>query len=585
MNPDQAGNRMIETRVVSGTTYRMTTTCADSTIGDCGERTPQGGLSGRCVCSTIQPKPDVPAGQRVLLCPGQRDDGALNPKCFGAVQPRQQTCDADRPHDEDCDGRTDAPDGKNLAEFGQKCGVSVGRCRAGTVGGCDRKKLNAFSADPTVRPASAQGPVPGFSETSRFLVCDAAARGPVNEQCNGFDDDCDGLLPGADPQRPVPDAVAEIDLDGDKYLRCTGCQDVYDGTLFNGSYRACGDCDDRPGIGASFYPPVPGKNAGDPPLPGATEICDGLSNQCLPAAQFEPVRDDGREQCGRDMYAAAATCCPLIPMCIDTQTSFDHCGGCAMRCTSAIASRCGAGQCKCKDDPACDPASADKAMCNANIGCVQCLSAANCKDAGRPVCHSKTGRCVECEQRTECGSGKPACDTATSRCVSCLDNTDCPLMKPTCSKDAGGDATKNVCISCLVAMDCGANRLCITNVTDPTQNRCSECLVSNDCKDASKPVCQVDAGGDVTKNRCIACKAAADCKDATKPVCAVDAGGDATKNQCIACKVATDCKVATKPFCLVDSGGDLSKNQCVACRNDMDCMTGKTCDSLTKTCK
>ena len=585
LNPDLGGKRLIETQVVSGTTYRMTTSCADSTIGDCGARTARGGYSGRCVCSATQPKPDVAAGQRVLLCPGQKDDANLNPKCFGATQPHPQTCVADSPRDEDCDGRTDAPDGKNLSEFGQKCGATVGRCRASTVIGCDRKKLNPFSADPSVRPASAVGPVPGFSESQRFLVCDPqTVTSPTAEVCNGYDDDCDGVLPGKDPLRPVPDSQAEIDLDDDKYLRCSGCQNVYSASSFNPAYRACGDCNDQKGIGTSFYPSVPGANAGDPPVPGATEICDGLSNQCV--TTFDPTKDDGREQCGVGTYADAATCCPQIPMCIDVTTSFDHCGGCATRCSSATADRCAASKCKCKDDLACDPMSATKALCKPNVGCVQCLAAADCKDPLLPVCHSTQGRCVECEKKTDCSTSKPACDATTSRCVPCLSGADCSALTPVCKKDAGGDSTKNVCVGCLLDADCGAGRTCVLDPGgDVTKNRCIACRNDGDCKDMTKPVCAVDAGGDATKNQCVPCLKSTDCKDATKPVCSVDAGGNAAKNLCVQCLKSTDCKDTMKPVCAVDVGGNTAKNACVMCLVDTDCKGGLKCDVLTMTCK
>jgi hypothetical protein len=564
LNPDGMGNRLIETQTVAGNTYRMTTTCADSTIGECGAKTPRGGYTGRCVCSGTQPKPDVPAAQRVLLCPGQKDDAMLNPKCFGAMQPGLQTCSADSPRDEDCDGRTDAPDGKNLAEFGQKCGVTIGQCRASKVVGCDRRKLNPFSADPSVRPMSAQGPVPGFSESSRFLVCDAnGLSAPINELCNGYDDDCDGVLPGAG----APDSKAEIDLDGDKYLRCAGCKDVYNAASFNPAFRACDDCDDRPGTGTSFYPSIPGANMGDPPVPGATELCDGVSNQCLPAGVFDPTKDDGRGQCGVGMYMDKATCCPQIPMCIDAQSNFDYCGACNNRCSSSSADRCAAGKCKCNNDPACDPMSPDKPLCKPGAGCVQCISAANCPSAALPICHATLAKCVECEKKADClVSGKPLCDAMTNRCVACLNNADCGPLAPVCNKDPGGDSTKNSCGVCTKDADCGGGQVCIVNA-NMALNRCSECAKDADCKDMAKPACAIDAGGDPSKNRCVPCLKAADCKDMTKPVCAMQL--DRTMNQCVACVASADCKDVAKPACAVQMNPAM--NQCVACVASTDC--------------
>ena len=51
-----------------------------------------------------------------MQCPGQVNGAGLGPKCVGAKQPSKQTCDADNPRDDDCNGSNDDPTGANLLE-------------------------------------------------------------------------------------------------------------------------------------------------------------------------------------------------------------------------------------------------------------------------------------------------------------------------------------------------------------------------------------------------------------------------------------------------------------------------------------
>src|SRR5262249_8763808 len=133
-------------------------------------------------------------------------------KCFGAGQPQPQSCDPTNPKDDDCDGRVDAPDGKNLAALGMACGVSVGQCRAGTVTACDMTKVNCFEAF---------GRIPA---TQTWYICSTDAVCPIAELCNGLDDDCDGALAGsALPPLPGLPTTDERDHDSDKYIACGPC--------------------------------------------------------------------------------------------------------------------------------------------------------------------------------------------------------------------------------------------------------------------------------------------------------------------------------------------------------------------------
>ena len=91
------------------------------------------------------------------------------------------------PKDDDCDGRVDAPDGKNLAVKGMPCGINVGQCKAGIVVGCDMSQTNCFESFGRA-PASTAWWVCSSMAPDPVTVC------PVAEQCNGLDDDCDGVI-------------------------------------------------------------------------------------------------------------------------------------------------------------------------------------------------------------------------------------------------------------------------------------------------------------------------------------------------------------------------------------------------------
>ena len=180
-NPDPNGSQLIQQGTDGNTNIAS---CADSTIGECGKKSATGFFSGRCVCTTFAPQSTVDANAHAA-CPGEDDKAAFTARCFGATQPKAQTCDADNERDDDCNGSTEDLTGKNLAAFGATCGLNVTgtRCKAGTVVGCDRSKENPFY---TLR-------VPTYQSKDRYLVC-SGQTDPIPEQCNGFDDDCSGAL-------------------------------------------------------------------------------------------------------------------------------------------------------------------------------------------------------------------------------------------------------------------------------------------------------------------------------------------------------------------------------------------------------
>jgi MYXO-CTERM domain-containing protein len=87
-----------------------------------------------------------------------------NLSCQGCV-PLPEVCDG---KDNDCDGKIDETGAGGLVDIGGPCGSSVGRCTPGTAV-C----------------------------TNGVLGC-SGDTGPFPEVCNGFDDDCDGVVDGMD---------------------------------------------------------------------------------------------------------------------------------------------------------------------------------------------------------------------------------------------------------------------------------------------------------------------------------------------------------------------------------------------------
>jgi hypothetical protein len=152
--------------------------------------------------------------------------------CFSCPGgPRGESCDADGV-DEDCDGLVNEDCACVDGETPRICGVDpsldgVGICRLGFQR-CD-------SGD--------------------WLDCQRAVV-PVDEQCNGLDDDCDGFVP-----------TDEADADGDGFAPCAE------------------DCDDS-----------------NPELhPQAVEVCDGIDNNCngiVDEGFFIGAPCDGVGECG-----------------------------------------------------------------------------------------------------------------------------------------------------------------------------------------------------------------------------------------------------------------------------------------------
>ena len=422
-NPDPSGKPLILAGAIA--------TCTDSNIGECGKQV------GYCVCSPTVPTGSQNASARVA-CPGEGASGARSPHCFGAGQPQGQTCEDALTKDEDCDGRVDAPDGKNLLVKGQQCGFAAGVCKPGLVVGCVSTPTKTwYGATPPVGKA--------------HWECSSETIAASPEICNGLDDDCDGALP-----------VDETDPDSDKVLACAPCAPVLASGLV-----ACGDC--QPNDPASH--------------PGAVETCDGVDNNC------DGTVDETPNSCS----ALSKTCCFAAGGgCQDLMNDNGFCGACNVSCLNKTSVNvCKLGACICKSSNAacsagnwCNPA-------NNSGTCESCSTAQRCGPS-----------CLDCTSMVTCANGQlvgGSCVTGNNQCggsVTCPGSYAC-ASGTTCKTNCASDADCGASLWCKKGA-AGANT-CAARQSKNTACNDTSCATTGclQCTGGGGSACPAGAG-----NRC-----------------------------------------------------------------------------------
>jgi hypothetical protein len=529
-NPDPSGLPLVTTGAV--------TSCTTSDIGECGK------TRGKCVCSVApdNAKKD-PMGRR-MFCPGESGGANKPPKCYGSGQPKPQSCNATAPLDDDCDERTDAPDGVNLSMLGMPCGITQGQCKAGTVIGCDKTKPNPFATFGRI-PAS-----------QAWLQCSTGDTVyPIAEICNGLDDDCDNVVPGTGLPPPTPGLPTndEADHDGDRYLACAGCP----GVIAPGK-MGCNDCND----------------ARAQTFPGAPDTCNNIDDDCNPGT------GDGANEC----MGGTPTCCSLQSACRNLTNDTNNCGMCGLICNSLKANLCGgAGSCMCGVSASCstvmaglgssycntgnNPATCDACTINGRCGpnCVDCTATAS-------VCNSAGLACTECNNDTDCdnkyGAGVRWCNSGS-----------CQLR----AAQGGGCSATALCTgaSC---NQCQANRACVDGVCcNENATMCNSCRQCN--RGGSVGTCTNAQSGTDPHNFCPDAGGSPSCKQATcngggsctlpaMTVCVAQACGGAMQTE-TRCDAAGNCNVANNVNC---SPYECNGASCrTSCGMDSHCVSTHFC--------
>ena len=541
-NPDPSGKPLVTSGAIS--------TCTDSNTGECAK------TLGNCVCSIAQPvvDPSIQGATRTV-CVGE----GASPKatgCFGAGQPKPQSCDPASPKDDDCDGRVDAPDGKNLAVKGMTCGINVGQCKAGIVVGCDMSQTNCFESFGRA-PASTAWYVCSSAAPDPVTVC------PVAELCNGLDDDCDGTLAGS-VLAPIPGLPTndERDHDGDHYLACGGCNELAAGVL------GCNDCNDTV---STIHP-------------GATEICNGIDDACAGSGYA-----DGKDDCGKGGNAGKPTCCNGNG-CRDTTSDFGFCGSCTQNtCSATTADRCYMSSCSCgmTGAPCGAGLTCQAGLCVAGNGATcstdpqcqsgHCVDGHCCGSASCGTCAACTGVNGTCVAQAAgmagngCpdGGGNTVCDGASypnSKCKknigqACGGNSECYNNQCVDGYCCSSACNMNQCQACNVPMKEGT----CSDVTGPPVGGRTACLGSGTCGgtcDGNHPTCQYP--------------------DATTTCgtqsCAPGAGG-AVVTPVGACDHMGACKQTPLAPCTYTQ---CSGNACASsCTNDNGCINTDYCSTMS----
>ncbi len=537
-----------------------------------------------------------------------KDCSALDDQCnTGNCDPNSGSCVAQALSD-----GTSCNDGQ-FCTVGDQCssGVCGGSARdcsavangeACATGVCDEsfdqctKQYDTSCCDNTV-----DNDLDGYDQCNDCDDANGAVHPNATEVCNGVDDDCDGLID------------EDFDSDGDGYATCSDdpslrdCDDTNAG-VNPGAAENCGvdgtgngiddDCDGyidegcnpctTTDVDGDGYSQCDGDcNDTNPDVhPGATEVCDGLDNDCN---TFTVKNCDVDDPCN---FPSGTDVCKDDRICACIVGANGSCTGdyrcttfCNWSSTGPIGDGCGADQTcgydllQSSNDHACKVTTATPGSlgggeaCGADSDCRSLSCTKLCRGAGcnQTYCHDL------CASDAYCGT-----------------NAVCQIQRLSTNMDgqcwpAGGPflGTSTVGQSCSQDYNCD-HGFCLTDPNDASRY-CTEAC----CKDADCPsgyTCsmqgdQIDTTYVYPDPRHISCATDSDCTGQggvcynnecawrlveTSPMCVKDVSGQGARVAGQQCSQNSDC---ASDFC------EKTLGICVStCCNDAACPTGLNCE-------
>ncbi len=453
------------------------------------------------------------------------------------MQPQLETC---KKEDRNCDG-VDFKGGEIFVTKGVACGIGTGVCTVGTVKDCN---LSQNPPDLSLRKQR-------ISNYNQYWVCSSDTVFPIQEACDGKDDDCNG----ANDFRENG-VITEVDLDKDKNLKCKGCHAGSDRTALSSSYYWCGDCHD--GAPAIYI--------------NAKEWCNAIDDNCL-----KGLVDDGKDEC-----TGSWSCCTSQKACRQLGSDKQNCGTCGKVCPTNTTNLCSGGKCVCGS--AGGPCtggrncSGGSCKCILNGLCNGCCDGNTCQPGNTTAkCGDNGVSCKTCSTSDPCKY--PVCTSAGNCTVANRSNgTTCP---------GGICYAGSCCAGCWTGSSCQPGNT-TTNCGNIGED-CDTCSTSNSCR---TPVCNSSANCATTNkanlttcpggkcyggNCCTGCWTGSSCQTGNTTTYCGDNG-----DNCSGCSTTNPCKTA------VCSGGSCTttnKTNLTACPGGRcyfgacctTCWTGSSC--------
>lgn len=456
---------------------------------------PLPGVGGACLCPGLT-EANVGRGmckKGALVC-----TGAGGIACQGCVAPGVEVCNG---IDDDCDGQID--EGFNLGQA----------CDNGQKGACLKYGRTVCSPDQT------------------GVVCNAPTGGPPSaEVCNRIDDDCNGIVDDPPAGGMLPgegeDCGAKLGVCMAGKTRCDKGQLVCTGgsgtpldEVCDGQDNNCnGQVDEKTGGGPCACGAFTLAQLSVGECRPGTQVCRGVAGlQCegcvLPAPEECNGKDDncdGKVDEGDDIcHSPTRICvsgrcepkctegefrCPIGYECVDADATRAYCR--STKCLNKV----------CDPGTGCDPVDG---VCKDLCAGVQCTAPS--------VCRASDGQCVDCFT-TGCPTGQQcvrgACRVDLCANVSCAPTDYCDSGKciSTCP---AGCPTGQRCVAGACQADLCGSRVCkVGEVCNPADGTCAPnaCSLKASCPVPGQRCVPVSGGCKDDPCGSVRCPACSECR-------------------------------------------------------------------------